>query len=282
MHAYDDWYFKPSKPREARGGIKSRSKRGAFGSSWWAKRWIGALERFDVDGRLARGRTYARAGQVLSIAIEKGRVAAKVQGSRPAPYKVSIDVRILSAKQWDTLAEALSQQAIFAARLLAGEMPEEIEEVFRATGIPLFPAQARDLETACSCPDWSNPCKHIAAVYYLLGEEFDRDPFLMFKLRGLEREELMAKLVPVGEPVAGMEAAPALPAEPLRAEPASFWGAETYADPAPLELRIPPVPAALVRQLGGFPFWRGESPLEEGIVEVYTEVGRTLGDAEEE
>ena len=83
----------------------------------------------------------------------------------------------------------LSQQVIFTAKLLAGEMPQDIEQAFTDAGLSLFPAQSKDLDTECSCPDWSNPCKHIAAVYYLLGEEFDRNPFLIFKLRGMEREE---------------------------------------------------------------------------------------------
>ncbi|MBM2832540.1 MAG: hypothetical protein HW414_1592, partial [Dehalococcoidia bacterium] len=192
---YGDYeYFPPSRPREAKGGIKSQSKRGRFGESWWAMRWIGVLESFHISARLDRGRSYARRGQVLSISIEKGTVKAKVQGSRPKPYDITIKLKTLSDDGWGRLAKTLSRQAIFAAKLLAGEMPQEIEKVFKDAGLSLFPEKLTELGTNCSCPDWSNPCKHIAAVYYLLGEEFDRDPFLIFKLRGMNREEIVALL----------------------------------------------------------------------------------------
>src|SRR5262249_14112922 len=137
----------------------------------------------------------ARGGQVLSVAIEKGMVKAKVQGSRPKPYDVTIEVATLSESNWAKVLDALGRQALFAAKLLAGEMPQDIEEPFKGVGLSLFPTKLGDLKTDCSCPDWSNPCKHIAAVYYLLGEEFDRDPFLIFALRGLSRDALLSRLV---------------------------------------------------------------------------------------
>jgi len=193
---YRDYYprYPRSTPRKARGGIKAQSKRGDFGESWWAKRWIAVLEGFDIGARLGRGRSYARSGQVLSVDVEPARVKAKVQGSRPQPYDITIKVKALTAQEWDRVLASLGGQALYAARLLAGEMPQDIETVFADAGVSLFPGRRADLETDCSCPDWSNPCKHIAAVYYLLGEEFDRDPFLIFKLRGLPREELFSRL----------------------------------------------------------------------------------------
>src|SRR5207253_860927 len=114
----------PSRPREAKGGIKAQTKRGAFGESWWAKRWIGVLESFQLGARLNRGRSYARGGQVLSIEIEPGVVQAKVQGSRPTPYSISIETKVLAVQDWEKLADALAAQALFAAKLLAGEMPQ--------------------------------------------------------------------------------------------------------------------------------------------------------------
>ena len=183
---YDRGFFPRSRPRQARGGIKAQSKRGTFGQSWWAQRWIAVLESFDIGARLGRGRSYARGGQVLSIDIAKGKVKARVQGSRPKPYDITIDVKALSPAEWKKLVGVLAGQALFAAKLLAGEMPQDIEQVFQEAGLSLFPSKLRDLTTDCSCPDWSNPCKHIAAVYYLLGEEFDRDPFLLFKLRAVK------------------------------------------------------------------------------------------------
>src|SRR3990172_8441611 len=179
----NDFYFwrrrRPSVPRKAKGGIKAQSKRGTFGESWWARRWIAVLESFNIGARLGRGRSYARRGQVLSIEIDKGKVSAKVQGSRPKPYNIKLEVKTLSASDWQKLANILSRQAIFSAKLLMGEMPLDIEKVFGEAGLSLFPEKLKDLETVCSCPDWSNPCKHIAAVYYLLAEEFERDPFLI-------------------------------------------------------------------------------------------------------
>src|SRR5512139_814574 len=185
-----DWYYHPKpKPRKPANGIRARSKR--FGQTWWSGKWLAALERLVDPSRLSRGRSYARSGQVLNLDIQPGRVESRVQGSRPQPYKVKIEIKPLSEKDWNRVADEMAQQAIFAAKLLAGEMPQNIEEAFAAAKVSLFPASSGDLKTDCSCPDWSNPCKHIAAVYYLLGEQFDSDPFLILKMRGIERENLI-------------------------------------------------------------------------------------------
>ncbi|MCO5380740.1 MAG: SWIM zinc finger family protein [Methanosarcina barkeri] len=196
MTAYWDGYghYEPTKPIEVKGGIKAQSKRGSFAQSWWAKRWVKTLESFNMGARLSRGKSYARKGQVTSIKIDAGLVRAKVQGSNPTPYSVTIKVRTLNGSEWELLAEKLVLKPIFAAKLLAGEMPEDIDSAFKEIGLSIFPETLDDLETDCSCPDWSNPCKHIAAVYYLLGEEFDRDPFLIFKLRGVDMDEFMSIL----------------------------------------------------------------------------------------
>src|SRR5215510_12277608 len=115
--------FPRSQPRAAKGGIKAQTKRGQFGQSWWAKRWIAVLESFDLGARLQRGRSYARGGQVLSVDISKSTVKSKVQGSRPTPYTVTMTMKELTASDWQKLATALAGQALFAAKLLAGEMP---------------------------------------------------------------------------------------------------------------------------------------------------------------
>ena len=275
-------YFEPSRPREARGGIKAQSGRSGFGRSWWGRRWTEVLQDLDLGARLARGRAYARRGQVLSIHVERGAVTARVQGSRARPYQVKIEVKTLGGADWKSLAARLSGRPIFAAKLLAGQMPENIEDVFNDAGLSLFPGERSDLETDCSCPDWSNPCKHIAAVYLLLGEEFDRDPFLIFKLRGVKREELVglvgrrkavrSKAGRHGEtPGSFPEPTPVhLPPEPLPSEPAEFWGqAAADEDDAPGAARIPPVSAALPKRLGSFPFWRGEESFIPTLEEVY-------------
>ncbi|PYQ46179.1 MAG: hypothetical protein DMF77_01810 [Acidobacteria bacterium] len=265
------WWRDPeaSGPREARGGIKAHSRRGSFGQSWWARRWLDVLERLELGGRLTRGRSYARRGQVLDIAIEEGRVAASVQGSRKEPYAVTVQIAPLSALAWRGVAESLGEEARFVAKLLASEMPEDVEAAFQRAGVSLFPVRRAELVTECSCPDWANPCKHIAAVYYLLGEEFDRDPFLIFQLRGRSREALVTLLRSSRSERARprLPAAPATAVAPLPADPAAFWsGAEI--PPAP-EVRVPDTTAALLRRLGPFSFWRGKTPMTAELDPLY-------------
>ncbi|MGO9117882.1 MAG: SWIM zinc finger family protein [Desulfomonilaceae bacterium] len=273
-------YYTPAVPREVKGGIKAQTKRGGFGQSWWAKRWIQVLESFNIGARLGRGRSYARRGQVVSIVIAKGSVSAAVQGTRAKPYDVAITVKSLSAPEWGKILKALSEQMIFAAKLLAGEMPDNIEDVFKEQKISLFPQKLKDLETNCSCPDWSNPCKHIAAVYYLLGEEFDRDPFLIFKLRGMDREELVRGLGQVHDELTKKkkpgsrieepepECTPA--PEPLPEDPDLFWRSLAREGAEEKEVSIPRVHAALVKRLGSFPLWRGREHFVETLERVYS------------
>ncbi|PIV21130.1 MAG: hypothetical protein COS40_09015 [Deltaproteobacteria bacterium CG03_land_8_20_14_0_80_45_14] len=274
----DDFYFwrrrKHSLPREAKGGIKAQSKRGTFGESWWARRWIAVLESFNIGARLGRGRSYARRGQVLSIEIDKGKVSGKVQGSRPKPYDVKLQVKTLSVSDWQKLTKVLSRQAIFSAKLLMGEMPLDIEKVFKEAGLSLFPEKLKDLKTACSCPDWSNPCKHIAAVYYLLAEEFDRDPFLIFKLRGMNREDLIVTLSRSDKKVTQKKAKPKQEPlhkdeEALTSDISKFWNGESISDDIFGEVRIPSIAAALPKRLGSFPFWRGEEKFLDVMESIY-------------
>ena len=274
-----DYYPKPPAPLKADGRIKAEGKKGSFGTSWWAKRWQAVLEGFNIGARLSRGRSYARAGQVLSVEIRKGEVHAKVQGSRAKPYQVVIKVTEINRTDWELLANALSQQVIFAARLLAGEMPEDIETVFTKEKITLFPARSKDLVTDCSCPDWSNPCKHIAAVYYLLGAEFDRDPFLIFRLRGIERSELIA-LLGASVAIAGnaaelsevRSAGVPLVGEPLSTDSEMFWEGTAMPEDPWGEVAIPNVSAALPKSLGRFPFWSGSEPFPDCLALRYGRV----------
>ena len=188
----------PGRPIPVDGGIKARSKRGSIGERWWSRRFIAVLESYGMSGRLQRGRSYARKGQVLEFELRQGRVTARVQGSRPQPYKVSIGVLPLTTPQWREVERRLASQALFRAKLLAGEMPAEIERVFADCGTPLFPRSAADLDMRCSCPDWEVPCKHLAAVCYVLAEAFDDDPFGMLAWRGRGRDELLAVLRQAG------------------------------------------------------------------------------------
>ncbi len=287
---YNNYYI-PSRPKKAQGGIKAQNKRGSFGRTWWGKRWIEVIEHLGLGSRLNRGKSYARSGQVLSIEVDKGQVTAAVQGSRAKPYKQTIKFNTLATAEWTKLAGILAGQAIFTAKLLAGEMPEEIEEAFKEAGRSLFPATYIELQTNCSCPDYSDPCKHLAAVYYLLAEEFDRDPFLLFKLRGLERDELLALINRVsgsetgsaatakqqvvtqpgemeqGNPARTGQTGRAGAGVSLPADPSVFWhGNEVRVN---LPVTQPVIPTALPRQLGNFPFWRGKLGLFVVLEEVY-------------
>lgn len=154
----DSYYFPPSRPRTVKGGIKAQSKRGSFGKTWWGRRWIMTLESFGIGARLGRGKSYARSGQVIFIDIEKGNVASAVQGSRGSPYKVEIQLKAYKASNWEKLVQSLREQPFYAARLLAGELSPDFEEVLEAAGTALFPKRVNDLKTGCYCPDWSNPC----------------------------------------------------------------------------------------------------------------------------
>ncbi len=239
-------------------GIKLKQ----IGSTWWGQRWIAALVVISrtYQSRLERGRTYARAGRVHDLEILPGRVRARVTGAQP--YEVTIELAVLAPRAWERAIRAMSKQALFAAELLSGRMPEEIDSAFKAARSSLFPVHERDLRTECSCPDWANPCKHVAAVHYILGEAFDRDPFLLFELRGRKKDDVLSALrerrtkksdraasvpAPVEAGIPSLAVATQIPAdyERLRA-----------ALPA-LHLRLePPLSqAALLRSLGNPPSW---------------------------
>src|SRR5579859_993522 len=237
-----DWYPK-AKPRRPANGIRAKTERGQFGKTWWAGRWIAALERLVDTGRLSRGRSYARSGQVLNLDIRPGRVDSRVQGSRPSPYEVHIQIEPLAEREWDQVIQAMAGQAIFAAKLLAGEMPQNIEEAFTTARASLFPTARADLETDCTCPDYANPCKHIAAVYYLLGERFDEDPFLIFQLRGRSKAQIIAA---------------------LRAERAARLAAEPEPNRAPQAPQSKPKPTERVAPLADRleTFWTAPGELE--------------------
>src|SRR6476620_4850610 len=190
----NDRFFPSSKPRAVDGGIKARSKRGAIAQTWWSGRFIAVLEGMGLGGRLERGRRYARTGQVVDMVVAAGLVAAQVQGSRVKPCRVRISIAAYDKAQWARLERALAEKAWYAAQLLSGQMPDDLEKVFGEAGLPLFPAVGKDMSMDCSCPDWGVPCKHVAAVCYLLAESFDEDPFRILAWRGRERDDLLTNL----------------------------------------------------------------------------------------
>ena len=272
-------YADYGRPREARGGIRAQSRRGDFAQNWWARRWIDVLDSFGIASRIARARSYARRGQVLAIDVGSGEVTARVQGSRPQPYRVSIRVAELRSGDWRKVASALGERPVFASSLIAGRMPDRIEDVFSESGLSLFPKASADVRTACTCPDQTNPCKHIAAVHLLLGEEFDRDPFLLFRLRGMQRDELLAL---AGLRIASTGAAPTVaPTAPLPPDPDAFWGRTYEPDPARVvgAARVPAANAVIARRLGSFPFWTGSAPFLPTLETVYGDTASAALDA---
>jgi uncharacterized Zn finger protein len=187
------WY-PPSRPRAVENGLKARRGRGAIGESWWSRRFLDVLESFAMGNRLTRGRTYARKGQVIALDVAPGEVRATVQGSRVKPYRVTIALVAFPEIVWAKVEIALSEQALSSAKLLAGEVPPELEDVFAAAGAPLFPRSVHELDQRCTCPDQEVPCKHLAATFYLLAEAFDDDPFLILRWRGRDRDALLSRL----------------------------------------------------------------------------------------
>ncbi|WP_138499219.1 SWIM zinc finger family protein [Nostoc sp. PA-18-2419] len=161
---------------------------------WWSQQWLDLLDSYRFKKRLERARNYARQGNVLSIEFQGAKVLARVQGSEVEPYKVSLSLEPFSNEEWGYVIETMSRKAIFAAKLLAGEMPQNIAEIFTANGLSLFPFTLADVKSKCSCPDKANPCKHVGAVYYQLGDRFSEDPFVLFQLRGRTKEQIISDL----------------------------------------------------------------------------------------
>jgi len=180
-----------------------------FSRTWWGQKFISALEPLMDSGRLSRGRSYARGNKVKMFEIKDGSVIAKVRGSvnpyfgvyKEPLYNTTIEFEPISAANWSAAIAVIASKASLISRLLLNEIPDNIEDSFNKLGLHLLPASKSDFHTKCSCPDWSNPCKHIAGVYYLIAERLDNDPFLLFELRGLSREKLQLELAksPLGK-----------------------------------------------------------------------------------
>ena len=263
--------------------------RARFGLTWWGQRWIGALEALGAlyANRLPRGRTYARKGMVEDLRIAAGNVTARVHGSRARPYRVHIRLPAFDEATWQAVTAALSGQVRHAASLLDGQMPEDIDDVLVGCGVSLFPRPG-ELDTSCSCPDWANPCKHVAAVHYTLAETFDADPFLLPTLRGRNRAELLAGLraaragvVPTAE--ASPDAEDGVPIASLSA--ATLWHAPEDLTAIAVHPAPPRDPTALLRRLGPPPGCREGTVAElEALVEFAAARawGVASGEGEEE
>ena len=250
-----------------------------FGTTWWGRLWITALEQLgdDFENRLPRGKKYAEEGAVSHFTVSPGEIQAKVHGRKT--YNVTLGLPALTGAQWEKALQRIHQESRFVASLLAGEMPQGLDETFRESGASLYPRVPKELQTHCDCPDWANPCKHVAAVCYIMAEALDRDPWLLFDLRGRTREEVLEALqammeVPPEEPAPRKRGRPRkvvsvvdlLPRRRELAEPWFRMPEEAYdAPPVPLpEIALPrtiPADPSVFIQLGPLPHARIEASL---------------------
>jgi uncharacterized Zn finger protein len=279
------WGVEATEALPVEDGVLPHSQEGQFSKSWWGRLWLRALGHFISPTKLARGRAYARHGQVMSLETQVGLVRARVQGTRPTPYRVRIEIKALSNADWDRALEAIASQAIYAAQLLNGEMPRDIEEVFRAIGASLFPLAAGDLRSECTCPDPATPCKHVAAVCLLLSERLDEEPFLLFALRGRTQEQVMAAL-------RAWRAERAVPATSERRRESGdgstsrassavgeenllsgFWQLGPEVETLPMHLAAPEVEMEALKVLGD-PTFAEDETLAQRLAEVYRAVSR--------
>lgn len=296
---YPHYDKKPA--RSVVNGIRTKSRTGKIGESWWSERWVKSLEAMNMGARLARGKTYARKGQVASLKLDERGAHARVQGSRPKPYEVTIRLKALGAKEWGGVLDALAAEAIFAAELLAGEMPRDVDMAFLKAGASLFPGRSTDLHTACSCPDYANPCKHIAAVHFILAERLDDDPFLLFLLRGATKETVLKGLrkrrsgasvtsSSTGEKprrkaaatlsapstkmgALGRKTAKPMP-EPSPIDHAAFWGVPDSKARIPIHIAPPAVARTVLRRLGDAPFGAESAEVIETLGRAYEAASR--------
>ncbi|MEB3168249.1 MAG: SWIM zinc finger family protein [Synechococcaceae cyanobacterium] len=231
----------------ASGAIATQlGQQGLAEQPWWVQQWMELINAYRYKKRLERAWSYARSGNVISIRFEGRRVHARVQGSESEPYKVKLWLDVLNDEDWGYVLEALSSKARWSAQLLAGIMPEDIERAFAASGKRLFPFKLQEVRSECTCQDKANPCKHVSAVYYLMGDRFSEDPFVLFQLRGRSRGQLLAELAQRRRD--GVAAAPPTalhPPHPAIADPMRWWRYD-----APLDSDLVVITPALEGETG--------------------------------
>ncbi|QFS52233.1 SWIM zinc finger family protein [Nostoc sphaeroides] len=268
-----------------------------FSRTWWGDRFIQALEAFTDDNRLKRGRSYASGGKVKSFEIDLNRITAKVRGSvnpyfgvyKEPTYNIEIQITPIAKTRCHEAIQKLSSKASIISRLLLNEVPENIEDTFSDLGLHLLPHSSKDFKTKCDCPDYANPCKHIAGVYYLVASQLDNNPWLLFELRGLSKAELQAKLAdsPLGKALLSELNTKEIPLElsnslytklekqSLNQMPNTreFW-LGTKRLPQSIEVATPgSICAILIKKQGDFPdFWHNDASFIETMEELYQRV----------
>ncbi len=252
-------------PLAVHGGIRAQYAGSGYMRVWWSRRWVDMMENFRLGARLGRGRNYAEAGQVSELEIAAGEVRAVVQGAQKEPYQSTIKFRFLADSAKAAVVGQLRQNPVLIARLLVGDLPLETEALLLQAGCPLFPGRENDLSSRCNCPDWANPCKHLAAVYYLLGEEISKNPLLLLRLRGIAGRDIFGER---------SEAAGSKTVAKQRKKSdhtlASFYGREEGGETPDFGAEEKtPVKAPLIHRLGALPFWRGQDRFIDTLEHLY-------------
>lgn len=242
---------------------------------WWVQQWLDLLDKYRFKKRLERGRNYASQGNVLSIDFKGDKIVARVQGTEAEPYQQSLWLDTFTDEDWDCIIESLSTQAIFSAKLMSGEMPANIEDVFSANGLRLFPFSLSEIHSRCSCPDKANPCKHIIAVYHLLGDRFAEDPFILFQLRGRTKEETIATLRQLRGETTPTSTAEEIPSQTTN-EPSldleTFWKYDRQLESSLVVITPSPDTHTVLDVLGNIPF------VESGKTSVRTSTSQVVRD----
>lgn len=174
-------YFPKAAPRPKPVAGKERMK---FGTTWWGKKWVEAVEGIGDPQRMSRGRAYARANRAFNVDIKDGKVSAKVEGSH-GDYRVSMRFSKIGGADKDRLLSSLATQPELLGAVLNNELPHNLEDASNVTIIPT------EFDSKCSCPDYENPCKHIAAVFYALAAEIDSAPQILLKIRGVDKSDIL-------------------------------------------------------------------------------------------
>ena len=270
---------------------------GEFSRTWWGQKFITAIESFTDSARLGRGRSYARGGKILEFAVNKGKIEATIRGSvnpyfgvyTEPRYHTVVKIKAIAKKDWSKIIQSMAKNASFVSKLLLNEVPENIESSFREVNKNLLPRSESDFQTSCSCPDWSNPCKHIAGLCYRFASELDEDPFLIFELRGLTQEQLHQELAktPLGRAlIAGLQTEELAPdpvtsyyTRPQKEQFNSstslkeFWQGKTITPQLISETREANISGILVKKVGDFPeFWHRDISFIATMEELYQRV----------
>jgi uncharacterized Zn finger protein len=266
----------------ANGGASHSVGSGTHAESWWGSRWVRALAQLLNARILARGRTYAGSGRLLDLDIGIGVVLAQAQWDDGTVCQLRIELQTFDDDIWERVTATMAGQAIYAAQLLNGEMPMDIEAVFNAEGVSLFPASRREFHAQCSCPEYARPCQHVAAVLWVIGERLDDDPFILFALRGRTKEQFMAALREAragdGEGMAqGIVPGVPIPttegAESLDDDMDRFWQLGPEVEALQMRVTPPEVDMEAIKVLGDPTFAEDEGLLER-LTRIYRAVSR--------